>query len=111
MQVDHFIVTLAAVMLGGIAAGCLQVIEVIVADIPGNVISGEHGRIKAVDDCVALLDRIDQESSRSWKTSQSAPISLQTSSSVRPWAISSSLFGMSMPYTLGCRTGGAAEAK
>jgi hypothetical protein len=38
-------------------------------------------------------------------------ISRQTSSSVRPCAISSSGDGMSMPYTFGNFTGGAAEAK
>ena len=42
---------------------------------------------------------------------RSAPISVAISASVRPVATSSSWFGMSMPYTLAKRTGGAAEAK
>src|SRR6185503_18064768 len=50
-------------------------------------------------------------SSRSWYTRASAPISRATSSSLRSAAISSARVGMSMPYTLGKRTGGAAEAK
>jgi succinate-acetate transporter protein len=39
--------------------------------------------------------------SMSWYTSASAVISRHTSSTVRPWAISSSRVGMSMPYTFG----------
>ncbi|MNN18657.1 hypothetical protein D3C81_1318730 [compost metagenome] len=49
--------------------------------------------------------------STSWYTSLSAPIICATSSSVRPWATSSLRVGMSMPYTFGYFTGGAAEAK
>ena len=49
--------------------------------------------------------------SMSWYTSASAPIARRISSSLRPLAISSLRVGMSMPYTLGKRTGGEADAK
>ena len=49
-------------------------------------------------------------SSSVWYSRYSASIAVATSRGVMPCAISSCVVGMSMPYTLQKRTGGAADA-